>query len=200
MKVLAASLLSLVSFTISPTRSASQATALPAVHETSAGAATSPLIHAIDPAKEADIRRLLEVVHAGTVGVAAMNAMEPNVRKMMTSSLPPGDYRERLINLFLEKFHAKLSPKQLEDLAVPVYDKYYSDEDLRGLIQFYQTPLGQKMMTSMPKVITEASEAGQKWGQELGRQTMMEVLAEHPEIRQQLEASSKPTQPPQQPR
>lgn len=65
----------------------------------------------IDPAKEADIRRLLNVV--GTKGLVKqlMDSMEKNLKPMMVNSLPPGDYRNRLVELFFEKFESKADPR-----------------------------------------------------------------------------------------
>ncbi|HEX4642128.1 MAG TPA: DUF2059 domain-containing protein, partial [Candidatus Acidoferrales bacterium] len=108
---------------------------------------------------------------------------------------PPGDYRAKLIDLFLEKFGPRsqaLIPKML-DLAIATYDKYLTDEDIKGLIQFYQTPTGQKTLSVLPKIVVELQTAGQKLGEQAGRETMMEVLTEHPEI---VKAMSQPRSAP----
>lgn len=145
----------------------------------------------IDPAKEADIRKLLDV--AGTKGmmVQMMGEMTKNIRPMLTNMFPPGEYRDRLIDLFFEKFQSNADPQKLVDLAIPVYDKYLTDEDVRGLLQFYSTPLGQKAITTMPKLMAECSEAGRKWGEELGRNSIQEVLFEHPDLKEAMEQAAK---------
>ena len=79
-----------------------------------------------------------------------MDGMEKNIKPLLTSSFPPGEYREKLIDLFFAKFHSKRDLQQLLDLAIPPYDKYYSPEDLKRLIQFYATPVGQKTLTVLP--------------------------------------------------
>src|SRR6266700_7439915 len=140
-------------------------------------------------AKEADIRRLLELTHAGALATQTMDSMEGNIRPLMTNSFPPGEYREKLIDLFFEKFHSKRDPQQLLDLAVPTYDKYYSDEEIKQLIHLYETPMGQKMLKVMPQVLGELQAAGEKWGEGMGRQSMTEVLAEHPELEKALQAA-----------
>ena len=137
--------------------------------------------------KEADIRHLLDLTHAGATATQAMNALEGNIRPLLTNSFPPGEYREKLIELFFQKFHSKLDQQTIVDLAVPVYDKYYSDDEIKQLIQLYDTPLGQKMLATMPKLMAELQAAGEKRGQELGRESMQEVLAEHPEMQQALQ-------------
>jgi len=81
--------------------------------------------------------------------------------------------------------------QQLLDLAVPIYDKYYSDDEIKQLIHLYETPMGQKMLKVMPKVLGELQAAGEKWGEGMGRQSMTEVLAEHPELEKALQAAQK---------
>ncbi len=144
--------------------------------------------------KEADIRRLLELTHAGALATQTMNSMEGNIKPLMTNSFPAGEYREKLIDLFFVKFHSKFDEQTILDLAVPVYDKYYSDDEVKDLIRLYQTPLGQKMLATMPKLMAELQAAGEKQGQELGRQSMLEVLAEHPEMEKALQDAQKTAQ------
>jgi len=149
----------------------------------------------IDPAKEADIRRLLDVAGSRTMATQMMAEMEKNIRPLLTNSFPPGEYREKLIELFFEKFYSKADSERVLDLAVPVYDKYLSDEDIKGLIQFYSTPLGQKAVNTLPKLVSECTQAGQKWGEQLGRESMMEVLSEHPELKKALQETQRAAHP-----
>jgi hypothetical protein len=156
----------------------------PAQTETGAAPAAQSTI---DPAKEADIRRLMHLTGSADLIVQVMTRMEANMRPVLVRALPPGEYREKLIDLFFEKFQAKASPERFLALAVPVYDKYYSDEEIKGLIQFYQTPLGQKTITVLPKLMGELQAAGGRLGEQLGRQSMSEVLAEHPDLAKALD-------------
>lgn len=139
--------------------------------------------------KEADIRRLMDLVGTRALVTQMMNGMEQNIRPLMTSSLPEGEYRERLIDLFFAKFHSKADPQQVLDLALPAYDRYYSDEEIKELIRFYETPLGQKTVSILPKLMGELQEAGRTWGEGLGRDSMMEVLSEHPELAKAMETA-----------
>lgn len=152
----------------------------------SAGSA-SPAATTIDPAKEADIRHLLDVTGASGLASQMMGQMEQGIRPLMTNSLPPGEYREKLIELFFQKFHSKIDSNQLIALIIPIYDKYYTDAEIKSMIQFYESPVGRKVATSMPQVLAESQQAGGQWGQQLGRDSMIEVLQEHPDLRQALE-------------
>ncbi len=167
----------------------------PAAHQTVPAPAASPEHSKIDPAKEADIRRLLELAGTKALAVQTMDNMEKSIKPLMVSAFQPGEYREKLIDLFFEKFHSKSNPQVLLDLAVPLYDQHFSHEEVKGLIKFYETPLGQKMIETLPKLSAELQEAGRKWGEALGGESMREVLAEHPDLAKAVEDANKPAQP-----
>jgi hypothetical protein len=145
----------------------------------------------IDPAKEADIRKLMDVmgVKAGTA--QTMREMTESVKPTLTKLLPPGEYRAKLVDLFAAEFLSRADPQHVVNMAVPVYDKNFTHDEIKGLIRFYETPLGQKSASVLPRIGIELSQAGQKWGEELGRQTMQDVLAQHPELAQAMEAAQK---------
>jgi hypothetical protein len=159
-----------------------------------ASSSPSPGQTKAQPPKEADIRRLLELTGVKGLGTQMMNEMMETIKPVLANSLPPGDYREKLIDLFVEKFRTKVDAQQLVELAIPIYDKHFSDDEIKGLIQFYQTPLGQKTIHELPAVLTEMQLEGKQWGEVLGRDSMREVLTEHPELAKALEAASKPSQ------
>ena len=148
----------------------------------------------IDPAKEADIRKLLELVGTKALVSQTIDSMSKSIKPLLTNSLPPGEYREKLVDLFFAKFTAKADVERLLDLAVPVYDRNFSHQEIRGLIEFYQTPLGQKAIATLPKVMAELQEQGRKWGEDVGKDCMVEVLSEHPELAEALTAAQKNTQ------
>ncbi len=146
----------------------------------------------IDPVKEADIRNLLKLTGTAALMEQSIESMERNIKPIMAKALPAGDYREKLVDLFFDKFRSKLDLQKLLDLAIPLYDKYLSDEEIKGLIQFYQIPLGQKAVKALPQLTAELTDAGREMGEAVGRESMLEVLAEHPEIEKAMEETQKP--------
>jgi hypothetical protein len=61
-----------------------------------------------------------------------MANMENDIKPMMTKALSPGKYRATLIDLFFTKFQGKVDTQHLVDMAVPIYDKYLFDDDIKG--------------------------------------------------------------------
>ena len=149
----------------------------------------------IDSAKEADIRLLLDIVGTKALVAQTMEAMEKTIKPVLTNALPPGEYREKVVDLFFAKFHAKADNQALLGMAIPLYGKNLSHQEVKGLIQFYQSPLGQKAVSVMPKLTAELQEEGRKWGENLGRQSVIAVMVEHPDLAQAMEDAQKAAHP-----
>lgn len=139
-----------------------------------------------NPQKAADIRRLLQVTGASGVAVQLMRNMETDVRPSIENSLPPGEYRARLVDLFLQKFQSNANEEALVALLIPVYEKHFSDEEIKQLTAFYETPLGKKAISELPAVVSESQQIGRQWGMQLGQDSMNEVLEEHPDLKKAL--------------
>ena len=173
------------------------ATKLPAQSAAPAAEDSSAAQVKIDPTKEADIRHLLELTGAKSMVSQVMTSMEGSIKPLMMNSLPPGEYREKLVDLFFQEFHTRADVEipRLLDAAVPVYDKYFTDDDIKGLIRFYETPVGQKAIGLMPKVSMELQSEGTKLGQTIGRDAMLKVLTDHPDLKSALEEAEKSAHP-----
>lgn len=149
----------------------------------------------IDAGKEKDIRHLMDLTGSSSLAMQMMSEMETNMKPLMMNALPPGDYREKLIDLFFAKFQEKADPEKLLALAIPVYDRYFSREEIRGLIEFYDTPLGHKAVAVLPKLMGDLQTEGRQWGEQLGRDSMIEVLNEHPDLAKALGEAKKSSSP-----
>jgi hypothetical protein len=47
---------------------------------------------------------------------------------------------------------------------IPVYHRYFSAEEIKGMIAFYSTDLGRKAISAMPGLMSESMMIGQKMG------------------------------------
>jgi uncharacterized protein len=73
-------------------------------------------------------------------------------------------------------------PKEMIDATVKVYAKYYTEDELKGLSEFYKTPLGQKMMENMPKITGELMGLTMQLNQAQTGKIMEELVKEFPEL------------------
>jgi hypothetical protein len=64
------------------------------------------------------------------------------------------------------------------EMVVPIYDKHLSAEDVKGLIAFYESPLGQRTIEALPAIAREAYDAGAQRGREAGLRVMTRLATE----------------------
>jgi uncharacterized protein len=120
---------------------------------------------AIDPAFEADIRKLLEVTGSAALGAQMRDQMFASMRQNMPNV--PSAYWDEVANEF--------DVNELIELTVPIYAKHLTHEDVRQLLQFYESPIGQKAIRVMPALMQEAMLAGEVWGQEAARRAVQRL-------------------------
>ncbi len=127
-----------------------------------------PLRAEITPEKEKEIRRMLELM--GTAEL--MNQMMDQMIGGMSSAMGTPSTG------FWDKFREKVNPNELITLILPVYDKYYTLEDLQAANQFYASPAGQRILKVLPQVTQESMVIGQQWGEKMAQQALAEIKAE----------------------
>ena len=67
---------------------------------------------------------------------------------------------------------------EAETLAIPIYDKHFTLEELRAILAFYETPAGRAMLAKLPLVLHESMEAGKALGGRIGEETARRLKAE----------------------
>ena len=88
--------------------------------------APSP-INSVDPAKEADIRSLMELVGArDAVQDGANNAIEQS-REKLVATLPNNDKGQAFVTAFAASYEKKFSVDQVTEQLVGIYDKHFSE-------------------------------------------------------------------------
>lgn len=79
---------------------------------------------------------------------------------------------------FWAKFENKMDMGALTEQITPLYDKYYSLEDLKAINAFYQSQAGQKVLSTSPLIFQESIAIGQKWGEKMGKEASDEFEKE----------------------
>ena len=75
--------------------------------------------------------------------------------------------REEGLKLFELK---RDEPNGLTDRLVVIYDKHFSEEDMKQILQFFSTPVGQKVKGFLAVRQIEALPIVEQWSEELGRE------------------------------
>lgn len=80
-------------------------------------------------------------------------------------------------NTFQKKWEGKFTSKLVE-LYVPVYQKHLTLDDLKKIVAFYESPVGKKLSASVPVMIPEFMQIGQKLGMEIAAELQQELQAQ----------------------
>ena len=138
----------------------------------------------IDRVKEADIRSLMELVGArDLVQEGADNAIQQSREKLLTT-VPNNEKGQAFVNAFAKSYQKKFDADQITDQLVGIYDKHYTDEEIKGLLQFYGSPLGQKVAAEMPKINREIQAAVRSASGKAAKEALAEAKQENPGIGQ----------------
>jgi hypothetical protein len=119
----------------------------------------------IDPAKAAEIRKMLE-----------LTGMTKLVNQMKTQILDM--YKSRNTGVSPEMWNRLDQEMDMNDLIeqiVPLYNKYYSLDDLKAANAFYQSPAGQRILAVTPQLMHASMQIGQAWGQKVGMKVEKEI-------------------------
>ena len=134
----------------------------------------------IDPAKEADIRSLLELVGAkDAIEDAAGSATEPYREKVVDTSAN-NDRAQAFVMNYLADFQRKFDAQAVHEELVGIYDQHFTDEEIKGLLEFYGSPLGQKVAAELPKINREVQFAARSASAQAARQAWQDLRAEYP--------------------
>jgi hypothetical protein len=78
---------------------------------------------------------------------------------------------------FWDEFVKKISDDEFLKLYIPIYKKYYTHNEIRELIKFFESPVGRKMAQVTPAMAQDAMLIGQKWGERIGADIIRELQA-----------------------
>jgi hypothetical protein len=138
----------------------------------------------MDPVKEADIRSLMELVGARDLVEDGLTTSSEQYREKLLSTVPNNDKGQTFINAFVTSYERKYDADQVTEQLVSIYDKHYSEEEIKGLLQFYGSPLGQKVASEMPKISREIATAARAASSKAAREALAAVKEQNPEVGQ----------------
>lgn len=134
-----------------------------------AGAFFLSIITFSQTSKEIKIREFIKVTGVDVVGLQAFNKMIDMYKET----------RKDIPSEFWDEFRKEVSAEDLVKLYAPIYSKYYSEADLDALLKFYESPVGKKMISTMPDLMKDSMEAGKEWGQKIGQKVVDKIIKEY---------------------
>lgn len=117
------------------------------------------------PPSAQQVRELMQVLGVGH----SLGQMNTRMGVAMQRSLPcvPASYWQGFISAD--------ASNQLIARMVPIYQKHFTAQDIDGLLSFYRSPLGQKVIREMPQTTAEVMQVSRQWGQKRGQQMIVQL-------------------------
>lgn len=108
------------------------------------------------------IRKILELTGSGKLGVQIIQ----NIFTSYKTSFPNVD------TTFWDELMKEVHPDDLVNMVIPIYDQNFSEEEINGMLAFYSSPVGQKVLSKLPVILNESMQAGKAWGEELSKKVI----------------------------
>jgi hypothetical protein len=99
--------------------------------------------------------RFPEIIWEGVSGMEELKTLTPAQKEELRLRVFSNSARtgRRMYELLMQKIDFD---KLLEDISVPLYDKYFTEAELRDLVSFHQSPTGKKVIEVMPNLVVES--------------------------------------------
>lgn len=115
--------------------------------------------------KDEKIRQMLDLTGSGKLGV--------QIAQNVISS-----FKEKYTNvdlLFWNELEKEIKPEDLIKTVIPVYAKYYTEDDIDQIIIFYNSPVGKKMIENTPLILQESMVTGKNWSQQISEKIITKL-------------------------
>lgn len=116
------------------------------------------IVEEIAKEKEADIRRLLELIYPRDRINQEIDELI-QVLKTLVPDVPEKTLKEVIAEL-------RFDSSMVQQIYLPIYDWHYTEDDIKQILAFYASPLGQKVLRSTGPMEAEAKQRGVRIGEE----------------------------------
>jgi uncharacterized protein len=138
----------------------------------------------IDPAKDADVRALLELVGAKDQVQESVRQTAEQYRERLLATVPNNEKGQAFVNTTINEYEKRYDVDRVNEQLVALYDKHYTDEEVKSLLQFYGSPLGQKVAAESPKIFREIQETTRSEAAKAAKEALQQARQENPGIGQ----------------
>ena len=114
------------------------------------------------------VRYLIELSGGADIGVMIFENMMMSFRDTFPDV--PGEFWDRVEDV--------VEMDDIMDILVPIHRKHFTAEDIDGLIRFYESPLGRKLIERQPDMVQESMSAGETWGERIAQEVVDRMIAE----------------------
>ena len=138
----------------------------------------------IDATKDADIRALLELVGARDQVQDSVRQTAEQYREKLLASVPNNEKGQAFVNTTINEYEKLYDVDRVNEQLVVLYDKHYTDDEIKSLLQFYGSPLGQKVAVESPRIFREIQETTRTEAAKAVKDALQQAKQENPGVGQ----------------
>jgi hypothetical protein len=123
-------------------------------------------------------RELITVMRVTDQFKQIMPTIMQMLKPAFTQGRPPQvaqDF-EVVIPVLLDGMSARVG--EMTDELAAIYARNFTADEMRQMMVFYRTPVGQKVLEKMPSVAQQSILTGQAWGQRVGAELQARMIEE----------------------
>jgi hypothetical protein len=137
----------------------------------------------IDPEKAQNIQRLLKLIGAEKLQKSMAEQVIALLKPAMLKAGGSDEKAEKVLNRFTDILFEEFQKLNFSNITAEIYDKYFTNDDIKSLIAFYESPIGQKAISVLPSVTQESVKRGAELGEAAVPKALSRLAAEFPELK-----------------
>jgi hypothetical protein len=151
--------------------------------------------HADEASKRAKAEKLMGVMHMDRTMSQMMDAMKTQMDKAILQSAETdsmSDAQKKILADFetqaMQLISESVKWQKIEPEYVTLYATNFSEEEIDGMLTFYNSPVGQAVLEKMPTMLNESMQIAQKHVESV----MPQIKALQDKLMQQMKDSATP--------
>jgi hypothetical protein len=144
-------------------------------------------VRSADTDKINNIQRLLTMMGADKLRDALMDQLVDGIKKSLPT-IGQDEKSSKMSARLMELLREEFKKTDFASITVDMYDKYFTSDEIKALIQFYSSPVGQKTIQMLPAITQESARRGMELGQAAGERAFARWVDEFPELKKLLPA------------
>ena len=151
-----------------------------AAQETPAAPTAAPPQAATSEERRRDIRRLLQTMGAGELGVQMLQQLLPDMRRLLNEVLKEFSetQKQTAVRIMEEEMMKTFTAERMVEEIIPIYEKHLSGDEIKAILAFFESPTGRKYISVQPQILRESSDVAEKLSAETLERVQKRLVAE----------------------
>jgi TonB family protein len=137
----------------------------------------------VDPQLRADLLHMFDIAHLRDQLREGMQAESQEQRPVLAKVFPDTPNKDKILDRFFDKLVQQVTSAEAMEQLVPIYAKYYSDDDVKAVIKFYESPIGQKYVAAAPKLAADSMQWSGHNAEKAAPEVLQQLCGEFAELR-----------------